>query len=60
MEYLSPKPNISQGLDTPTPYMQLQGTIFKGRHDLLLGTEMIFTDDKGASRSRLKLCFHHS
>ncbi|KAH9475502.1 hypothetical protein JR316_0012617 [Psilocybe cubensis] len=34
------------GLDTPTPYIQLQGTILKGRHDLLLGTEMIFTDDK--------------
>ncbi|KIM42156.1 hypothetical protein M413DRAFT_52784, partial [Hebeloma cylindrosporum] len=25
----------------------LQGTIFKGRHNLLLGTELIFTDDKG-------------
>ncbi|KIK10329.1 hypothetical protein K443DRAFT_73162, partial [Laccaria amethystina LaAM-08-1] len=24
----------------------LQGTIFKGRHDTLLGTEMLFTDDK--------------
>ncbi|KJA15450.1 hypothetical protein HYPSUDRAFT_103566, partial [Hypholoma sublateritium FD-334 SS-4] len=34
------------GLDTPTPYLQLQGTILKGRHDMLLGTELIFTDDK--------------
>ncbi|KAF9554402.1 hypothetical protein CPC08DRAFT_175486 [Agrocybe pediades] len=34
------------GLDTPTPYIQLQGTILKGRHDMLLGTELIFTDDK--------------
>lgn len=34
------------GLDTPTPFLQLQGTIFKGRHDVLLGTEMLFTDDK--------------
>ena len=40
--------NPSQGLDTPTPFLQLQGTIFKGRHDLLLGTELLFTDDKGA------------
>jgi len=38
-----------QGLDTPTPYIQLQGTILKGRHDMLLGTELIFTDDKGAN-----------
>ena len=34
-------------MDTPTPFIQLQGTIFKGRHDMLLGTELIFTDDKG-------------
>ncbi|KAF8193730.1 hypothetical protein BJ912DRAFT_229784 [Pholiota molesta] len=34
------------GLDTPTPYLQLQGTVLKGRHDMLLGTELIFTDDK--------------
>ncbi|KAF8885558.1 hypothetical protein CPB84DRAFT_1685364 [Gymnopilus junonius] len=34
------------GLDTPTPFLQLQGTVLKGRHDLLLGTELIFTDDK--------------
>ncbi|KAF5313834.1 hypothetical protein D9619_013013 [Psilocybe cf. subviscida] len=34
------------GLDTPTPFIQLQGTILKGRHDMLLGTELIFTDDK--------------
>ncbi|KAF9522868.1 hypothetical protein CPB83DRAFT_748015, partial [Crepidotus variabilis] len=34
------------GLDTPTPYLQLHGTILKGRHDMLLGTELIFTDNK--------------
>lgn len=27
--------------------MQLSGTILKGRHDSLLGTELIFTDGKG-------------
>ncbi|KAF9476302.1 hypothetical protein BDN70DRAFT_882619 [Pholiota conissans] len=34
------------GLDSATPFLQLQGTILKGRHDMLLGTELIFTDDK--------------
>jgi len=37
------------GLDTATPFLQLQGTVFKGRHDLLLGTELLFTDDKGTN-----------
>ncbi|KZP24223.1 hypothetical protein FIBSPDRAFT_735970 [Athelia psychrophila] len=36
------------GLDTPTPFIQLSGTIFKGQHDVLLGTELIFTEAKGA------------
>jgi len=36
-----------QGLDTPTPFLQLSGTIFRGRHDNLLGSELIFSDDKG-------------
>ncbi|KAF7293188.1 TFIIIC-sub6 domain-containing protein [Mycena chlorophos] len=39
------------GLDTPTPFLQLSGTIFKGRHDELLGTELLFTEDQGASTS---------
>ncbi|KAJ7629397.1 hypothetical protein DFH06DRAFT_1225586, partial [Mycena polygramma] len=34
------------GLDTATPFLQLSGTIFKGRHDPLLGTELLFTDGK--------------
>ncbi|KAF8645344.1 hypothetical protein AX16_007848 [Volvariella volvacea WC 439] len=33
------------GLDTPTPFLQLSGTILKGRHESLLGTELLFTDD---------------
>ncbi|KAJ6617949.1 hypothetical protein B0H10DRAFT_1279884 [Mycena sp. CBHHK59/15] len=37
------------GLDTPTPFLQLSGTVLKGRHDLLLGTELLFTDGKDAS-----------
>ncbi|KAJ6602479.1 hypothetical protein DFH09DRAFT_1124952 [Mycena vulgaris] len=36
------------GLDTPMPFLQLSGTIFKGRHDTLLGTELLFTDGKDA------------
>jgi hypothetical protein len=27
--------------------MQLSGTIFKGQHDSLLGTELLFTEGKG-------------
>jgi hypothetical protein len=37
----------TQGLDTPSPFLQLSGTIFKGQHDSLLGTEILFTDAKG-------------
>ncbi|KAJ7485249.1 hypothetical protein B0H11DRAFT_2018661 [Mycena galericulata] len=37
------------GLDTPTPFLQLSGTIFKGRHNSLLGTELLFTDGKDPS-----------
>jgi len=36
-----------QGLDTPLPFLQLSGTILRGRHDNLLGSELIFSDDKG-------------
>lgn len=36
-----------QGLDTSTPFLQLSGTIFKGQHDELLGTEILFTEGKG-------------
>ncbi|TFK28540.1 hypothetical protein FA15DRAFT_700985 [Coprinopsis marcescibilis] len=34
------------GLDTPTPFLQLQGTVLKGRHNNLLGTELIFSENK--------------
>lgn len=34
------------GLDTPTPYLQLSGTIFKGAHKTLLGTELLFSEPK--------------
>ncbi|KAJ7280342.1 hypothetical protein C8J57DRAFT_1302332 [Mycena rebaudengoi] len=40
------------GLDTATPFLQLSGTILKGRHDALLGTELLFTDGKDASERR--------
>ncbi len=35
------------GLDTPTPFLQLSGTVLKGRHESLLGTELVFADGKG-------------
>ncbi|PBK83406.1 hypothetical protein ARMGADRAFT_945104, partial [Armillaria gallica] len=31
------------GLDTPTPFLQLAGTVLKGRHETLLGTELLFS-----------------
>ena len=36
-----------QGLDTPTPFLQLSGTMLKGQHVSLLGTELLFAE--GAS-----------
>ncbi|KAJ7641347.1 hypothetical protein FB45DRAFT_899990 [Roridomyces roridus] len=46
------------GLDTPTPFLQLSGTVFKGRHDSLLGTEMLFTDGKDPSDSSKRAVTH--
>lgn len=45
------------GLDTPTPFLQLSGTVFKGQHQSLLGTELLFTDakDDHADRTRKPL-----
>ncbi|KAJ8469759.1 hypothetical protein ONZ45_g16783 [Pleurotus djamor] len=42
------------GLDTPTPFLQLSGTIFKGYHDTLLGTELLFSEDKDATGRPLR------
>jgi len=36
-----------QGLDTPTPMIQLSGTFFKGKYEELIGTELLFTDGRG-------------
>jgi hypothetical protein len=33
-----------------TPFLQLSGTVFQGTHQSLLGTELIFTEDKGWPR----------
>ena len=41
---------LLQGIDTPSPFLQLSGTVFKGQHQNLLGTELLFTDAKGAAR----------
>ncbi|KAG8995625.1 hypothetical protein FRB94_008907 [Tulasnella sp. JGI-2019a] len=37
------------GLDTPTPYLQLPGMTMRGEHDTLIGSEMIFSDGRGAN-----------
>ncbi|KAK0203031.1 hypothetical protein DFS33DRAFT_949891 [Desarmillaria ectypa] len=42
------------GLDTSTPFLQLSGTVLKGRHEYLLGTELLFADGKDASADRSK------
>ncbi|PBK82141.1 hypothetical protein ARMGADRAFT_947113 [Armillaria gallica] len=31
------------GLDTSTPFIELAGTVLKGRHETLLGTELLFS-----------------
>ncbi|KAG6913420.1 hypothetical protein DXG01_006956, partial [Tephrocybe rancida] len=35
---------LIQGLDTPAPFLRLSGTILKGRHETLLGSEILFTE----------------
>ncbi|KAG6843872.1 hypothetical protein H0H87_012143 [Tephrocybe sp. NHM501043] len=49
------------GLDTATPFLQLSGTILKGRHETLLGSELLFsTDGKPLSppTTSTRICFH--
>ncbi|KAK0187039.1 hypothetical protein F5146DRAFT_1141903 [Armillaria mellea] len=46
------------GLDTPTPFLQLAGTVLKGRHETLLGTELLFSDAVSYTGStRQRVCF---
>ncbi|OBZ73283.1 hypothetical protein A0H81_07033 [Grifola frondosa] len=47
------------GLDTPTPYLQLSGTILKGQHQTLLGTELLFTEAKDDQHDRSKKSLVH-
>ncbi|KAK0502472.1 hypothetical protein EDD18DRAFT_1458648 [Armillaria luteobubalina] len=48
------------GLDTPTPFLQLAGTVLKGRHETL-GTESLFSEHEGAAcymeSTRQRICF---
>ncbi|VDB91726.1 unnamed protein product [Peniophora sp. CBMAI 1063] len=46
------------GLDTPTPYLQLSGTIFRGEHHNLLGTELLFAEDKDEADPTKKHAAH--
>jgi hypothetical protein len=34
------------GMDTPTPFLRIGGLMFKGKHDLNVGSDMIFKDGK--------------
>ncbi|SJL06780.1 uncharacterized protein ARMOST_10122 [Armillaria ostoyae] len=49
------------GLDTPTPFLQLAGTVLKGRHETLLGTELLFSEHEHAvsymESTRQRICF---
>ncbi|CCM01862.1 uncharacterized protein FIBRA_03933 [Fibroporia radiculosa] len=47
------------GLDTPTPFLQLSGTIFKGQHQRLLGTELLFADSKEEHHDRNRKPLEH-
>jgi hypothetical protein len=49
--------DIDQGLDTSTPFLQLHGTVFKGQHVSPLGTELLFTEDKGRTFNASTILF---
>ncbi|KAG1876775.1 hypothetical protein C8R48DRAFT_576259, partial [Suillus tomentosus] len=46
------------GLDTPTPFLQLSGSFFRGRHDTLLGSELLFTEGKNDSERNTRALTH--
>ncbi|EIM80643.1 uncharacterized protein STEHIDRAFT_125683 [Stereum hirsutum FP-91666 SS1] len=46
------------GLDSPAPFLQLSGTVFKGRHQKLLGTELLFAEDKDEHDPSKKTIVH--
>ncbi|KAG2347924.1 hypothetical protein BDR05DRAFT_1056662 [Suillus weaverae] len=48
------------GLDTPTPFLQLSGSFFRGRHDTLLGSELLFTEGKNDSERNTRALTHVS
>ncbi|KAK0489805.1 hypothetical protein EDD18DRAFT_1109950 [Armillaria luteobubalina] len=43
---------LGNGLDTGTPFLQLTGTVLEGRHEVLLGTELLFSES-----TRQRICF---
>ncbi|KAG2093522.1 uncharacterized protein F5147DRAFT_720860 [Suillus discolor] len=46
------------GLDTPTPFLQLSGSFFRGRHDTLLGSELLFNEGKNDSERNTRALAH--
>ncbi|KAG2083528.1 hypothetical protein BD769DRAFT_1633148 [Suillus cothurnatus] len=46
------------GLDTPTPFLQLSGSFFRGQHDTLLGSELLFTEGKNEPERNTRALTH--
>ncbi|KAG0704086.1 hypothetical protein DFH29DRAFT_802448 [Suillus ampliporus] len=46
------------GLDTPTPFLQLSGSFFRGRHDTLLGSELLFAEENNDSERNTRSLTH--
>ncbi|KIK40109.1 hypothetical protein CY34DRAFT_807537 [Suillus luteus UH-Slu-Lm8-n1] len=46
------------GLDTPTPFLQLSGSFFRGRHDTLIGSELLFMEGKNDSERNTRALTH--
>jgi TFIIIC subunit triple barrel domain len=52
------RPCKSQGLETPTPFLQVGNTVYKGSHETLLGSELLFKDGEGTATLLADLANH--
>lgn len=43
------------GMDTPTPYLRVGTMVFKGKHDVNVGTDMIFVAGKSGEKELVAL-----
>ncbi|KAJ8584179.1 hypothetical protein M405DRAFT_827218 [Rhizopogon salebrosus TDB-379] len=46
------------GLDSPTPFLQLSGSFFSGRHDTLIGSELLFAEGKNDPERNMRSLTH--